>query len=193
MRSNAKNRIWFIVALPIVINLVTPQSYAMGFENNQRKKWTSQESATLRENVAIFGGKPVEWRMVAKSLPGRSAKQCRERWINQEDPSINHQPITEEEWRHILLERNKHGNNWAKIAESMPTRTPNQIKNKYHSEKNKKRRRKAQLNSYGELDYEAERPKKRPCRRAHDHSIEQGNFGGLHLLREVSYGDWSPQ
>ena len=33
--------------------------------------------------------KAVSWAEVAKSIEGRTAKQCRERWMNHLDPNVN--------------------------------------------------------------------------------------------------------
>ena len=43
------------------------------------------------------------WTVIASNLPGRTGKQCRERWVNQLDPSIKRdQNWTEEEDRIIM-------------------------------------------------------------------------------------------
>lgn len=45
---------------------------------------TQQEDALLMQLVAEHGNK--NWRFIATYLPGRLAKQCRERWFNQYVP-----------------------------------------------------------------------------------------------------------
>jgi hypothetical protein len=57
-----------------------------------------------------------EWSQIALELPGRIGKQCRERWHNNLDPSINKQPWSEEEDRIILESHRDLGNRWAEIA-----------------------------------------------------------------------------
>ena len=54
-----------------------------------------QEDEKLSDLVQQQGTK--HWSMVARQLPGRSGKQCRERWFNHVDPDINHDPWTVEE------------------------------------------------------------------------------------------------
>lgn len=47
--------------------------------------------------VGNFGTK--SWPVVAKALPGRSAKMCRERWEQHLDPKANRTPWSEDENR----------------------------------------------------------------------------------------------
>ena len=61
----------------------------------------------------------------ADAIPGRVAKQCRERWRNNLDPSVSRAPWTEEE-NEILLKRYDHyGSSWAEIASGLPGRPDN--------------------------------------------------------------------
>ena len=48
--------------------------------------WSPQEDAQLTELVKQYGGK--HWARIASLLPGRTGKQCRERWCNNLDPSL---------------------------------------------------------------------------------------------------------
>lgn len=45
---------------------------------------------------------PKNWSFVAKHLPGRIGKQCRERWHNHLNPEIVKEKWTEEEDRIII-------------------------------------------------------------------------------------------
>ena len=51
----------------------------------------------VRRLVHMHGTR--SWTLVAQHLPGRTGKQCRERWHNHLDPSINKGPWSEEEDR----------------------------------------------------------------------------------------------
>lgn len=48
--------------------------------------WCPNEDAQLVELVKQYGGK--HWARIASMLPGRTGKQCRERWCNNLDPSL---------------------------------------------------------------------------------------------------------
>ena len=74
------------------------------------------------------------WTVVANELnyllgaTRRTGKQCRTRYFNMLDPSINKQPWTEEEERVIQEAQQMYGNKWAKIAQLLPGRSDNSIK-----------------------------------------------------------------
>jgi hypothetical protein len=93
--------------------------------------WTRSEDEMIMSYVARNGTK--SWSKLSELLPGRTGKQCRERWCNALDPAINRGPWTPAEDRTIIELHEKYGNHWTKIGELMPTRSDNAIKNRWHS------------------------------------------------------------
>lgn len=87
--------------------------------------WSVEEDAILME-MMLKGYD--NWRQVSNSIPGRTAKQCRERWRNRLDPSINKSPFTEKEDHVIQQAYEKYGNRWTQIAELLPGRTEDAVK-----------------------------------------------------------------
>ncbi|XP_050378629.1 uncharacterized protein LOC126795944 [Argentina anserina] len=76
----------------------------------------------------------VNWEQLASMyVPGRSGGECEARWLNWEDPLINHGPWTTDEDKMILYLVQKNGvNDWSNISEAMGTnRTPFQCLARY--------------------------------------------------------------
>jgi len=98
--------------------------------NERKGAWSQNEDDLLRQAVAVVG--PKHWARIAKSLPGRISKQCRERWHNHIDPDICKDAWTEREDEHIWEAVKRLGRKWSVIALEMPGRRDNQIKNRYN-------------------------------------------------------------
>ncbi|TMW68151.1 hypothetical protein Poli38472_007823 [Pythium oligandrum] len=92
--------------------------------------WRPDEDELLKELVAE-GRK--NWGQVANRIPGRTSKQCRERWYNHLDPSIVRGEYTPEEDRIILEAQARLGNKWSTIAAMLPGRTEDAVKIRWKS------------------------------------------------------------
>ena len=73
--------------------------------------WSASEDEQLVELVGQYGGK--HWARIASMLPGRTGKQCRERWCNNLDPSLKKGAWTPEEDETILRLHSKLGTRYA--------------------------------------------------------------------------------
>lgn len=90
--------------------------------------WTVEEDSLLMNYVAIHG--EGRWNAVASSAGlNRTGKSCRLRWLNYLRPDVRRGNITLQEQLMILELHSRWGNRWSKIAQYLPGRTDNEIKN----------------------------------------------------------------
>lgn len=94
--------------------------------------WTPTEDSSLVAWVQREG--PTKWTQCSENIPGRTGKQCRERWFNTLDPDIKKGDWTDAEDRLMHRMYQKMGPRWTEIAKCLPGRTENSIKNRYYSE-----------------------------------------------------------
>lgn len=96
-------------------------------ENNLLKHAVSEQQRSLPD------GGSIDWEEVAKRVPGRTGKACRERWTSRLDPSINREPFSDQEEQILCKLHQQYHNKWAQIAKHLPGRTADAVKSKYIS------------------------------------------------------------
>ena len=92
--------------------------------------WTKEEDHRLMLCAEQTGGK--KWAWVAEHFPGRTNKQCRNRYIFQLK-TRSKAAFSKEEDKVIMTNFYQNGSCWSKIAKSLTNRTSNQIKNRWYS------------------------------------------------------------
>jgi hypothetical protein len=94
-----------------------------------RSKFSSAEDQALTDVVHQHGTK--DWTYNAKFLPGRNARQCRDRWLNYLSPTVGNGPWSPEEERLLIAKREEFGTAWKHIASFFPGRTDINVKSRW--------------------------------------------------------------
>ncbi|KMZ71452.1 myb domain protein 62 [Zostera marina] len=94
----------------------------------RRGSWSVEEDRILVDYISSNGEGRWNTLAICSGLK-RTGKSCRLRWLNYLRPDIRRGNITPEEEILILQLHSRWGNRWSKIAEDLPGRTDNEIKN----------------------------------------------------------------
>jgi hypothetical protein len=105
--------------------------------SRQAQKWTEEEDSLLMEGTARYG---TEWGRIAQEfLPHRTGDQCLYRRVKSLNPSSRKKIVwTKHEDELLLRGYQKYGKRWAQIASTIPSRTSQQIKQRWSYVLNKK-------------------------------------------------------
>jgi hypothetical protein len=106
--------------------------------HNPKAKWSPDEDEMLLQVIQDHG--PSDWNSIATSLPGRTGKQCRERWISKLSPAYTSEPWTKDEDQLLIRLQSELGNQWSKFRSSFPHRSTISIKNRWISIKRRETR-----------------------------------------------------
>ena len=98
--------------------------------STRRKRFTEAEDARLKSLVKKDGIR--NWEEIARRMPGRSSRQCRDRYNNYLFKEILHKPWTPEEDKIIIEKYKLFGPHWVKISQFLDARSGNNVKNRWH-------------------------------------------------------------
>ncbi|KAJ6868526.1 DNA binding protein [Populus alba x Populus x berolinensis] len=105
----------------------------------RRGPWTLEEDTLLVHYIGRHG--EGRWNLLAKRAGlRRTGKSCRLRWLNYLKPDVKRGNLTPQEQLLILDLHSKWGNKWSKIAQHLPGRTDNEIKNYWRTRVQKQAR-----------------------------------------------------
>lgn len=94
-----------------------------------KQKFTPEEDQIIIEQVNKNGQKC--WRHIAEHLPGRTARQCRERWVNYLSPNVSRDPWNKHEDDLLVRLVSEYGQQWSRISSNFPLRTDVMLKNRW--------------------------------------------------------------
>ena len=101
-----------------------PSDFITDFSNECKKKqWTSIEDQQLKAAIELIG--TDSWGSVAKLVPTRNPRQCKNRWIH-----MNYKPKNNfSQWEDdiIISMQKKIGNKWKIISNLVDNKTPNEV------------------------------------------------------------------
>lgn len=95
-----------------------------------RRKFTSEEDELIKKLVAEHG--EFCWHLVATKIPGRTPRQCRERYNNNLKPDFITSEWTFEEDASLYLKYIELGPQWTLISQYFQGRSPATIKNRWN-------------------------------------------------------------
>ncbi|CAA3019479.1 transcription factor MYB62-like [Olea europaea var. sylvestris] len=117
---------------------VSTCSHEDGYEL-RKGPWSLEEDNLLIEYINLHG--EGHWNTLAERAGlKRTGKSCRLRWLNYLKPDIKRGNLTPQEQLLILELHCQWGNRWSKIAQHLPGRTDNEIKNYWRTRVQKQAR-----------------------------------------------------
>ena len=92
--------------------------------------WTPEEDQELLRLYRYYG---KNWSHISKSMPHRTGKQIRDRFLNALDDNLKKDKFTKEEDRKVVKWYKVYGNSWCRIAKKIKGRTGDMVKNRFYS------------------------------------------------------------
>jgi hypothetical protein len=93
-----------------------------------KARFSFEDDRLLSDAVDRLG--TLDWSAIAKELPGRNARQCRERWRNYVSPTLIHDSWTGIEDEQLVKIFSELGSKWRDMTAFFPGRSRNSIHNR---------------------------------------------------------------
>lgn len=102
--------------------------HEMRRKSRQRERFSPEEDEHLSNLVEKFGEN--NWNDIAVQMPGRTIRQCRERWRQYLSPAITKVEWTRDQDFRLVETFIRLGPKWTQIAQDFPGSTPSSLKNR---------------------------------------------------------------
>lgn len=94
-----------------------------------RQTFTTAEDELLTQLVGKLG--EYDWNAVAQQMPGRTPRQCRDRWKGYLAPNLSSEEWSRQEDQMLIEHFNKHGPRWSMISSFIKGRSEVAVKNRW--------------------------------------------------------------
>lgn len=108
-------------------------------KKGKKSMFTKEEDAKLRQLVESVT--EISWPAIARFMPGRTARQCRERWVFHLSPNVSRDPWSEGEDALLNKLYADLGPKWSKMVPYFKGRTDYAIRHRYDVLQNRVARR----------------------------------------------------
>lgn len=95
-----------------------------------KRKFTKDEDTKICQLVNQHGAK--NWDQIAQKIPGRTGRQCRDRYRNYLVPGFFNGQWTQEEDELLYEKFNQMGRQWSKMKKFFPGRSANSLRNRWN-------------------------------------------------------------
>ncbi|KAJ1282535.1 hypothetical protein BS78_03G059900 [Paspalum vaginatum] len=95
----------------------------------KRRPWTGDEDARLQRLAKEHGFH--SWRRVASHLPGRSTKECRDRWRHCLARDVYHRPFTASDDDELVRLYVRHAGCWTDMSRAVYARTSRLLRHRW--------------------------------------------------------------
>ena len=102
----------------------------LGVIKQYRVKFSKEEDEIVKEFYIVNKG--INWSQFSEKLPGRTERQCKERFSNYLDPSLTNSEWKLEEDLNLYNQVTTIGMKWALLCTYFPGRSANNIKNRWY-------------------------------------------------------------
>jgi hypothetical protein len=108
----------------------SPSSPGAAPSSAPRRKFMPDEDVQLRNLAENLGTK--SWEEIARFMPDRTARQCRDRYKNYLTGDLVTDPWTPEEDALVVRQFDEIGPKWVRIGKMLSGRSGNNVKNRWH-------------------------------------------------------------
>ena len=111
------------------IDFIDDEDKQTSKRKHPKSKFSKEEDERLKKIVAM--NPTMNWNKISNKMPGRNARQCKDRWENYLNPAINKSPFSLEEDILLLEKYNELGSKWVLISKHFNNRSDTCIKSRY--------------------------------------------------------------